>query len=184
MSSCACSLAPAFAFAQDTREAEIAALQREKAAHLAPHRPHWAEELLLQARQTLVEQPSGFYPYFASVYSGGGFTLGEGYRHYTGDRTHWSIAGLYSIKGYKLIEASEVSPGHWSGRLDLRATAGWRDATQVAYHGLGIDSPAEGAAYRMQQGYAGGGATIRPHKFLLFTADGGVRELHAQGSDR
>ena len=99
MSSCACSLAPAFAFAQDTREAEIAALQREKAAHLAPHRPHWAEELLLQARQTLVEQPSGFYPYFASVYSGGGFTLGEGYRHYTGDRTHWSIAGLYSIKG-------------------------------------------------------------------------------------
>ncbi len=73
-------VAPAFAFAQDTREAEIAALQREKAAHLAPHRPHWAEELLLQVRQTLVEQPSGFYPYFDSVYSGGGFTLGEGYR--------------------------------------------------------------------------------------------------------
>ena len=93
----------AFAFAQDTREAEIAAQQREKAVSLAPHRPHSAEELLLQARQTLVEQPSGFYPgSFQSVYSGGGFTLGEGYRHYTGDRTHWSIAGLYSIKGYKL----------------------------------------------------------------------------------
>ena len=163
-------LVPAFAVAQDTREAEIAALQQEKAAHLAPHRPHRAEELLLQVRQTLVEQPSGFYPYFDSVYSGGGFTLGEGYRHFTGDRTHWSIAGLYSIKGYKLIEATEVSPGHWSGRLDLSAVGGWRDATQVAYHGLGIDSPAEGAAFRMQQGYAGGGATIRPHKFLLLTA--------------
>jgi len=163
-------LAPAFAFAQDTREAEIAALQQEKATRLAPHRPHRAEELLLQARQSLIEQPSGFYPYFDSVYSGGGFTLGEGYRRFTGDRTHWSIAGLYSAKGYKLIEASEVSPGHWSGRLDLRATAGWRDATQVAYHGLGIDSPEEGAAFRMQQGYAGGGATIRPHRFLLLTA--------------
>jgi len=163
-------LAPSLASAQDTREAEIAALQREKAAHLAPHRPHRAEELLLQVRQTLIEQPSGFYPYFASVYSGGGFTLGEGYRRYTGDRTHWSIAGLYSIKGYKLIEATEVSPGHFSGRLDLHATAGWRDATQVAYHGLGIDSPAEGAAYRMQQGFAGGGVTIRPHKFLSLTA--------------
>jgi hypothetical protein len=163
-------LVPVFAFAQDTREAEIAAQQREKAAHLAPYQPHWAEDLLLQARQTLVEQPSGFYPYFDSVYSGGGFTLGEGYRHYTGDRTYWSVAGLYSVKSYKLIEATEVSPGHWSGRLDLRATAGWRDATQVAYHGLGIDSPAEGAAFRMQQGYAGGGATIRPHKFLLLTA--------------
>jgi len=162
-------LVPAFAFAQDTREAEIAARQREKAAHVAPYRPHRAEELLLQARQTLVEQPSGFYPYFDSVYSGGGFTLGEGYRRFTGDRTHWSIAGLYSVKGYKLIEASEVSPGHWSGRLDLLATAGWRDATQVAYHGLGIDSPAEGAAFRMQQGFAGGGVTIRPHKHLLLT---------------
>jgi hypothetical protein len=161
---------PAFAFAQDTREAEIAAQQLDKAAHLAPYQPHWAEELLLQARQTIVEQPTGFYPYFASVYSGGGFTLGEGYRRFTGDRTHWSIAGLYSVKGYKLIEASAVSPGLWSGRLDLRATGGWRDATQVAYHGVGIDSPAEGAAFRMQQGFGGGGATVRPHKFLLLTA--------------
>ena len=163
-------LVPALALAQDTREDEIAAAQREKATRLAPHRAHWVEELVLQARQTLVEQPSGFYPYFESVYSGGGFTLGEGYRHYTGDRTHWSIAGLYSVKGYKLIEASEMSPGHWSGRLDLRAVAGWRDATQVAYHGLGIDSPAEASAYRMQQGYAGGGVTIRPYKRLALTA--------------
>jgi hypothetical protein len=161
---------PGFALAQDTREAEIAAAQKEKAANLRPHQRHWAEELLLNARKTIVEQPSGFYPYFESVYSGGGFTLGEGYRRFTGDRTHWSIAGLYSVKNYKLIEAAENSPGHWSGRLDVRAIAGWRDATEVAYHGLGIDSPAEGAAFRMQQGYAGGGVTIRPHKFLSFTA--------------
>ena len=161
---------PALALAQDTREAEIAAAQKEKAAGLRPHQPHWAEELLLQVRKTLVEQPSGFYPYFDSVYSGGGFTLGEGYRRFTGDRTHWSIAGLYSTKAYKLIEAAATSPGHWSGRLDLRAAAGWRDATEVAYHGLGIDSPAEGAAFRMQQGYGGGGVTIRPQKYLLLTA--------------
>jgi hypothetical protein len=163
-------LTPAPAPAQDTRAQEIADAQKEKAANLRTQQRHWAELLLLNARQTLVEQPSGFYPYFDSVYSGGGFTLGEGYRRFTGDRTHWSIAGLYSSKSYKLIEAAETSPGHWSGRLDLRAIAGWRDATEVAYHGLGIDSPAEGAAFRMQQGYAGGGITIRPHKHLLLTA--------------
>src|SRR6188768_3923265 len=127
---------PAIAVAQETRSESIAAEQAEKARNLAPRTPHWGEALLLRFQQQLVEQPSGFYPYFASVYSGGGFTLGEGYRQFTGDRTHWSIAGLYSVKGYKLIEASEVSPGHWSGRLDWSATAGWRDATQVAYHGL------------------------------------------------
>jgi hypothetical protein len=165
-------LMPGLAFAQQTREAEIAAAQREKAGGLAPYRAHWAEDLLLTVRQSIVEQPSGFFPYFGSVYSGGGFTLGAGYRQFTGDRTQVSAAGLYSGKGYKLIETGALSPGHWSGRLDLRAGAGWRDATQVPYHGLGFDSPAEAiGAFRMQQTVAAGGATVRPHRWLLLSAD-------------
>ena len=47
---------------------------------------------------------------------------------------------MYSLKGYKLIELSTTSLGHARGRVDLQARVGWRDATQVAYHGLGIDS--------------------------------------------
>src|SRR5688572_8083413 len=86
-------LVPAIAQAQDTREAEIEAAQRDKAARLAEYRPHPAEQLLLTVRQMLIEQPSGFYPYFGSVYSGGGFTLGAGYRQFTGDRTHLSVSG-------------------------------------------------------------------------------------------
>ena len=40
-----------------------------------------------------------------------------------------------------------------------------------AYHGLGIDSPADdGAAFRMQQGFAGGDLTMRPRRWLVFTA--------------
>jgi hypothetical protein len=162
---------PAVAWGQETREAAIAAEQREKATRLAPYKTHWAEDLLLTVRQTIIEQPSGWYPYFGSVYSGGGFTVGAGYRQFTGDRTHWSVAGLISPKGYKLIEASALSPGLWSGRLDLHGSAGWRDATQVAYHGLGIDSPADaGAAFRMQQAYTGGDATVRPRQWLLLRA--------------
>jgi Omp85 superfamily domain len=161
---------PAVIFAQETREAAIVAEQRDKAARLAPNQRHWAENLVLTAKQMLVEQPSGFYPYFDSVYSGGGFTLGAGYRQFTGDRTHWNLAGLYSLSSYKLIEASVVSPGHASGRLDFRASTGWRDATQVAYHGLGIDSPADGAAFRMQQAYAGGEMTLRPQRWVVLSA--------------
>jgi hypothetical protein len=164
-------IVPVLASGQETRAAAIAAEQAEKATRLAPHQPNRIEDLILTMRQTMVEAPSGFYPYFASVYSGGGFTLGAGYRQFTGDRTHWNIAGLYSVPGYKLIEASTVSPGHWAGRLDLRAVAGWRDATQVAYHGLGIDSPADpNTAFRMQQAYAGGDLTARPKPWLLLTA--------------
>ncbi len=162
---------PVLAAGQDTRAAAIAAEQAEKATRLAPHQPHWVENLIRTARQTMIEQPSGLYPYFGSVYSGGGFTLGAGYRQFTGDRAHVNVAGLYSATGYKLIEANAMSPGHWSGKLDVRAAAGWRDATQVAYHGLGIDSPAvTNAAYRMQQAYGGGDLTARPRPWLLLTA--------------
>lgn len=162
---------PAVAFGQESRAGSIAAAQAEKATHLVPYTSHWAENLLLSVRQTSVEQPGGFYPFFDSVYSGGGFTLGGGYRYFTGDRTHWSLAGLYSGKGYKLIEAGVTSPGHVSGHLDLRGTASWRDATQVAYHGLGTDSPADAdTAFRMQHTYAGGEATARPRRWVLLTA--------------
>ena len=159
------------AWAQDTRAGAIAAEQKEKAARLAPARSSWAEELLLTMRKTLVENPSGIYPYFDSVYSGGGFTLGAGTRAFTGDRTNWSVAGLYSAKGYKLIDGGVMSPGHFAGRLDLHANAGWRDATRVSYHGLGMDSPADAnTAFRMQQTYTGGDVTARPHRWLLLTA--------------
>ena len=162
---------PAVALAQDTRAASIAAEQSDKAARLTSYEPHWAENLLTRVRETLVEQPSGVYPYFDSVYSGGGFTLGAGYRRFTGDRTQWNVAGLYSAKGYKLIQAAAISPGHLSGHLDLSATASWRDATQVAYHGLGQASPSDiDTAFRMQQTYVGGDVTVRPHRWLRLTA--------------
>jgi hypothetical protein len=164
-------LAPAVSVAQETRAAAIEGEQADKAKNLTPPETSWAEQLIITARQTIVLQPSGFYPYFDSVYSGGGFTLGAGYRQFTSDRTQVNIAGLYSASGYKLIEAGASSPGHWSGRLDLRGRAGWRDATQVSYHGLGIDSPADlDTAFRMQQAYAGGDVTARAKPWLLLTA--------------
>jgi hypothetical protein len=169
LASIVCAL-PVTAVSQETREGAIAVEQAEKATRLAPHEPHWGENLLLSVRQALIEQPGGFYPYFGSVHSGGGFTLGAGYRQFTGDRTQWSVAGLYSAKGYKQIELTTASPGHFSGLLALRGTALWRDATQVPYHGLGIDSPADvDTAYRMQQAIVGGDVTVRPRRWLLFT---------------
>jgi hypothetical protein len=162
---------PAAALAQDTRSGTIAVEQAEKAKRLAPYEPHWGENLFLSVRKAIIDQPAGFYPYFGSVHSGGGFTLGAGYRNFTGDRTHWNVAGLYSVKGYKLIEGSLISPGHLSGHLDLRGSALWRDATQVPYHGLGIDSPADvDTAYRMQQAVVGGDVTARPHRWVPLTA--------------
>ncbi len=157
------------ATAQESRAEVIAAAQARKASELKPREPTAAERWFVALRREFLDEPSGPYPYFESVYSGGGFTLGAGYRSFFGDRTHWDVKGLYSIKGYKLIELSTDSWGHAQGRLDLHARAGWRDATQVAYYGLGIDSRDAPANFGLQQGYAGGDLRVRPGGYTVFT---------------
>src|SRR3954451_18465254 len=76
------------AAAQESRAALIAARQAEKAANLMPYVPGAAERTIVTLQRELLLDPNGLYPLFASVYSGGGFTLGAGYRRYYGDRTH------------------------------------------------------------------------------------------------
>ena len=158
------------ALAQESREALIASKQAEKSAQLRRYEPEGAERFIRKVEHVFISQPSGLYPWFESVYSGGGFTLGAGYRQYYGDRTHADLKGLYSITGYKLIELSTDSWGHAGGRLDLHARGGYRDATQVAYYGLGNDSPPDGSNFRMKQSYVGGDLQARPGGFTTFGA--------------
>jgi hypothetical protein len=149
--------------AQDTREAEIAAEQARKVAELKPYEPSGAEKWSIRLRREFIDLPSGFYPYFSSVYSGGGFTLGAGFREYYGDNTHWDIKGLYSLKSYKLLEFSTDSVGHAHGRVDLHGRIGWRDATQVSYYGLGMETvTGDRSTFRLKEGYAGGTVDLRP----------------------
>ena len=154
----------------NSRAAVIAAEQADKAKNLQPYTPSGIERRLVALKREFLDEPSGFYPYFGSVYSGGGFTLGAGYRQFYGDRTHADVKGLYSISGYKLIEVSTDSWGHAGGRLDLHGRAGWRDATQVSFHGLGMGSPEESANYRMKQTYFAGDLNARPGGFTVFGA--------------
>jgi hypothetical protein len=158
------------AAAQESREAEIVAEQARKAAEIKPYEPSAAERWAVRLREEFLLQPSGFYPYFASVYSGGGFTLGAGYRQFFGDRTHWDVKGLYSAKGYKFIELSTDSWGHATGRLDIHARTGWRDATQVAFYGLGMGTPEVPSNFRLKQAYFGGDVQARPGYFTVFGA--------------
>ena len=161
---------PPFVEAQQSRADEISAEQARKAAELKPYQPGTAERWITKTHRNLIELPSGLYPYFGSVYSGGGFTLGAGYRDYYGDRTHVDLKGLYSLENYKLIEVSTDSWGHSHGRLDLHGRLGWRDATQVAFYGIGNETPDDRSSFRMKQGYVGGDLAVRPVKYSVFGA--------------
>ena len=158
------------ASAQDDRSSLIAAEQAEKAKTLQPYVPNTVEQTLVQLKQEFLEEPSGLYPYFGSVYSGGGFTLGAGYRTFYGDRSHVDVKGMYSLKSYKLAEVSTDSWGHAGGRLDLHARGGWRDATQVAFHGIGTASPEDRTDFRLKQAYFGGDVVGRPGGYSVFAA--------------
>ena len=156
------------ALAQTSRAAETTDAQAKKASQLRPYTPNKAEEIITKV-ENLPLDPPPVLPNFDSVYSGGGFTPGAVFRRMYGDHSVFAIRGLYSLKQYKLIEAATISPGHAGGRLDLAARVGWRDATQVGYYGLGIESDeAARANYRFKQTYVEGGATLRPHRWTVF----------------
>jgi hypothetical protein len=151
------------ATAQETRTEEITKKQEEKAKTAAPYKPSAYERILTQLEQSYVSPPSGVFPSFGSVYPGGGFTLGAGYRHFFAKESVWQIAGLYSIKNYKALEFAVRTPWNNSGRWNLGVRAGWKDATQVGYYGIGNDSSADARAnFRVQETYGGMNLLLKP----------------------
>ncbi len=164
-----------------TRAAVIAAEQAEKAARLTSYQPGKAEGWVRTAQELLLATPSGVYPYFASVWSGGGFTLGAGYRQFYGDDTYWDVKGLYSAKNYQFIEAATRSPALAGGRLDVGAMSGWRRAPQVAYFGLGSTSAHDDrASYGFTQGWVSADVRVRPVPSVIFSVGSGFEDFTSQ----
>jgi len=157
--------------APESRAASIAVQQQEKSQKLSPPVADRAEAIVSKAEAFFIESPSGFHPYFASIYHGGGLTLGAGYRRFYGDNTSWNINGLYSVKNYKLIEGGTESRDHLLQRLSFGAKLGWRDATQVAYYGLGMSTDKDDRTnFRFQQTYADGHVTLKPVRWFPIRA--------------
>ena len=146
-----------------SRFESISLLQAEKAKAVHPPERDKVEEWVKKAEMLFLLDPSGVFPYFDSVYQGGGLTGGVGYRKFYGDNTFWEVKGLYSVLNYKLFEAGTVSKDHFNKRLTFGSSAGWRDATQVAYYGVGQGSKEENRAnFRFNETYGEAYAHFRP----------------------
>ena len=144
------------AWGQASRTEVVASSQADKAKDLKPRTPPRAERIVKWVKDEFIDEPSGLYPLFGSVYAGGGLAVGAGYRRYYGDNTHWDAKVLQSIRNNRLLEVSTDSWNHGGGRLDLHARAGWRDAPRRAVP-RPRHRPAEDAAgFGMTQAYAGG----------------------------
>ena len=179
------------AFAQEpdgtTREAVIEQEQAEKAKALHPYVPNKGEQVVDRIENILAEGGLKWHPFFESAYSGGGFTLGAGYRRFVSPFNTLDVRGSYTITNYKRFEAEFIAPHLFNRRGTLWLLGGWRDATQVGFYGIGMDTSKDDRTnYEFQQPYASVLLSVMPtRRALMFR--GGVevsewKQLSGHGS--
>jgi hypothetical protein len=156
-----------------TREGVIEQQQAGKVPTLKPYQPNAGEEWAQRAEDILTGGGTTFHPFFQSAYSGGGFTLGAGYMRHVSPFNFIDVRGSYTILNYKRIEAEFVAPRLFHRRGHLSILGGWREATQVGFYGIGIDTAKEDRTnFLFQQPYLSGMLTFWPTRKLLMLQGG------------
>jgi len=171
------------AAAQDTRAEVVRDEQAEKKQKLVPPRPNAAERLInrLEEWGLIAGAPRGVYPWFGSVYPGGGFAAGAGVRVPFGDDGAFNVFGGYSIATFSRAQADLALPSFAGGRARVSLTGRYVDAPDVRYFGVGNFSQKENAT---RFGYTpkGGGARLDIQGGKHFTLGGGVNYVDVETS--
>jgi len=150
-----------------TRTAVLEAMQAEKFTQLHPYVPNKAEKYLDYA-ESILTTGMHWHPFFQSAYSGGGFTIGAGYRMFAGSYNTIDVRGSVTPTGYTRIEGEFLAPRLFRGQGTLSAIGGWRKATQVGYYGLGTSTSQDDRAnYGFTQPYGIATLTVRPARRML-----------------
>ena len=123
-----------------TRQSTVENAAVEKAQSLHPYEVATAEKVIRRIERRFTNQTIRWHPYLQSAYRGGGFAGGLGYQFHPSSYSSLDVRGSYSIKSYKLVEAEFVLPRLFNRRGELTVLGGWRDATEVAFHGLGMNT--------------------------------------------
>ena len=156
-----------------SRAATIEQAQVEKAQRVEPYEADKLEKYLDRAEQILTSGLK-FHPYFQSAYSGGGFTLGAGYRTHVSPYNTVDVRGSYTFSGYKRIETEFLAPRLMKRQARFWAIGGWREATQVGFFGLGTETSKDDRAnYGFKQLYGMGVLEVKPARSFV-VLQGGV----------
>jgi hypothetical protein len=157
----------------ETRSQAIEQEQAEKVKKLHPYVISKGERLMNKVEDITVNGGLHWHQYFESSYHGAGFTLGAGYMHHVSPYNLLDVRGSYSILGYKRLEAEFIAPRIFQRRGDLSIVGGYREATQVAFYGLGTNSEKEDRTnYLFKQPYLSGLMTVWPTRKLFMLRGG------------
>jgi hypothetical protein len=156
-----------------TREAAIEREQAAKVATLEPYEPNTAERWIQKGQDLLFDGGLHWHPFFENAYRGGGFALGAGYRAHVSPFNLLDVRGSYSLAGYKRVETAFEAPRLFKRRGELSLLAGWRDATEVDFFGVGNDSSKDApTTFRFKQPYVSGVLQVRPTRNLFLLRGG------------
>ena len=156
-----------------TRQTTIESAAAEKATELYPYEVTTAEKVFTKIENRFNNQTVRWHPYLENAYRGGGFAAGAGYTFHPGAYSTLDLRGSYSLSSYKLAEAEFNSPRLFDRRGDLTVVGGWRDATEVAFHGVGMNtSSGDRANYGFEQPFGSALLTIRPTRRLFMVRGG------------
>jgi hypothetical protein len=147
--------------------------QSVKAASLTPATPGKVEQYVARMSNAFLGGQVHWHPFFHNAYSGGGFTVGAGYRQFVSPYNTLDVRGSVTFSGYKRVEAEFVAPRLFGRRGALTAIGGWREATEVGFYGFGMTSSVDARAnYSFQQPHASATLHVRPTRQLLFLHGG------------
>jgi hypothetical protein len=156
-----------------TRQEEIEREQAAKVPELRPYTPTGAERIFQRVDTILEGGTLRWHPFMESAYKGGGFTLGVGHASYVSAYNYIDVRGSYSVRSYKRAEAEFVAPRIFKRRGQLSVLGGWREATQVGFYGLGMNTvKADRTNYLFQQPYGSALLTLFPARKVLMLAGG------------
>jgi hypothetical protein len=158
----------------ETRQSGLENAAAEKAKSLQPYEVTFAEKVTTRIEARFSGGTVRWHPYLQNAYRGGGFAAGGGYLFHTSAYTTLDVRGSYSVNSYKLAEAEFIAPRLFDRRGELTVLGGWRDATQVPFHGVGMStSSGDLANYAFEQPYGSAVLTVHPTR-RFFMVRGGV----------
>jgi hypothetical protein len=156
-----------------TREGAVEQAQAQKARDLHQYVPGKLEGLINRADDILNNGVPRWHPFLESAYYGGGITLGAGYAHHVSPYNLFDVRGSYTALGYKRIEAELTAPRLFQRRGSLTLLGGWREATQAAFYGIGMNSSLDDRAdFDFRQPYGSALMTLWPTRRLLMLRGG------------
>jgi len=177
---------PAGGLAQipDSRAAEIAQEQAEKARDLKPYTHNFFERKLLEIEQGggfAVQR--GFFIALGDIKQGSSVAIGPAYGKQFANGGAVIGKAAYSIRDFKLLQLYAAPPAMARGRLHVNGRVRWQDAPELAVYALGPDSPKTRADFSETRTEVSGQAEFRPVRFIRLGGGAAFERYETGGAD-